>query len=160
MFDQGGRKSMTTRTTRKRLALVVEDDRNFLQSMRMMLRVGGFEETEGAGDVEQALAFLERRPVDIIVSDWNMDPFDGLHLLRHVRANPATRHIPFILVTASLSEEAWRRAIELGATDFLLKPFSIDQLHESVDLCLSMTKARIATANVVDFPSRKRAGWR
>ena len=148
---------MTTRNTRKRLALAVEDDRNFLQSMRMMLRVGGFENTEGAGDVEEALAFLESRPVDIIVSDWNMDPYDGLHLLRHVRANPTTRHIPFILVTASLSEEAWRRAIEYGATDFLLKPFSIDQLHESVDLCLAMTDRRIAAANVFEFPSRRRA---
>lgn len=150
---------MSTQTNRKQLALAVDDDRNFLQSMRMMLRVGGFEQTVGAGDVEEALALLERRPVDIIVSDWNMDPYDGLHFLRAVRANHATRHIPFILATASLSEEAWRSAIELGATDFLVKPFSIDQLHESVDLCLSLTQRRIAATNVVDFP-RRRAGWR
>lgn len=147
---------MTARDTRKRLALAVEDDRSFLQSMRMMLRVGGFAETEGAGDVEEALAILERRSVDLIVSDWNMDPYDGLHLLRAVRRNAATRDIPFILVTASLSEEAWRRAIELGATDFLVKPFSIDQLHESVDLCLSLTPRRIAARNVVEFPRSRR----
>lgn len=150
---------MTTRTTCKRLALVVEDDRNFLQSMRMMLRVGGFEETDGAGDVEEALAILAHRTVDIIVSDWNMDPYDGLHLLRCVRENPAKRDIPFILVTASLSEEAWRQAIELGASDFLVKPFSIDQLHESVDLCLALAQRRAAASNVVRFPRpRRRAG--
>lgn len=151
---------MTTRTNRKQLALVVDDDRSFLQSMRMMLRVGGFEQTEGAGDVEQGLAFLEQRPVDIIVSDWNMDPYDGLHFLKQVRANPATRTTPFILVTASLSEDAWRRAIELGATDFLIKPFSIDQLHESVDLCLALSERRVAMENVVHFPMRRRAGAR
>lgn len=151
---------MTARDTRKRLALAVEDDRSFLQSMRMMLRVGGFAETEGAGDVEEALAILERRSVDLIVSDWNMDPYDGLHLLRAVRRNAATRDIPFILVTASLSEEAWRRAIELGATDFLVKPFSIDQLHESVDLCLSLTPRRIAARNVVEFPRSRRFATR
>ncbi|MFN3890452.1 MAG: PleD family two-component system response regulator [Beijerinckiaceae bacterium] len=147
---------MTARTNRKRLALAVDDDRNFLQSMRMMLRVGGFDETLGASDVEEALALLDRRDVDIIVSDWNMDPYDGLYLLRAVRADPANRHIPFILVTASLSEQAWRSAIELGATDFLVKPFSIDQLHESVDLCFALGERRIAAGNVVDFPRSRR----
>ena len=148
---------MAARTTHRRLALVVDDDRSFLQSMRMMLRVGGFEETEGAGDVDEALAVLQRRPVDIIVSDWNMEPHDGLHFLRLVRANPATRGIPFILVTASLSEDAWRQAIEFGATDFLNKPFSIDQLHESVDLCLSLDANGIPATNVIEFPRRRRA---
>ena len=147
---------MTARDNRTQLALAVEDDRSFLQSMRMMLRVGGFAETEGAGDVEEALAILGRRSVDLIVSDWNMDPLDGLHLLRAVRSNAATRDIPFILVTASLSEEAWRRAIELGATDFLVKPFSIDQLHESIDLCLALTQRRVAARNVVAFPRNRR----
>ena len=147
---------MTARDNRKQLALAVEDDRSFLQSMRMMLRVGGFAETEGAGDVEEALGILARRSVDLIVSDWNMDPFDGLHLLRAVRRNAATQDIPFILVTASLSEEAWRQAIELGATDFLVKPFSIDQLHESIDLCLALTQRRVAARNVVAFPRNRR----
>jgi CheY-like chemotaxis protein len=140
----------------KTLALAVDDDRNFLQSLRMMLRVGGFAETEGAGDVEQALAIIRRRRVDLIVSDWNMDPYDGLHLLRRVRAEPETAQIPFILVTASLSEDAWRGAIELGATDFLVKPFTIDQLHESMDLCLAIGGARRKLSNVVDFASRRR----
>lgn len=148
---------MTKAMALKHLSLAVDDDKNFLQSLRMMLRVGGFEKTAGAGDVEEALSILERRPVDIIVSDWNMDPLDGLYLLEKVRANPATRHLPFILVTASLSEDTWRRAIELGATDFLVKPFSIDQLHESVDLCLALNARRLATGNVVDFPRRRRA---
>ena len=155
-MTEAGR-AMKMAMVRKRMALAVEDDRNFLQSMRMMLRVGGFEDTAGAGDVEEALSILASRPVDIIVSDWNMEPFDGLYLLQKVRANPATRDIPFILVTASLSEDTWRRAIELGASDFLVKPFSIDQLHESVDLCLSLTARRVATANVVSFPRRRRA---
>lgn len=140
----------------KTLALAVDDDRNFLQSLRMMLRVGGFAETEGAGDVEEALAIIRRRRVDLIVSDWNMDPYDGLHLLRRVRAEPETAQIPFILVTASLSEDAWRGAIELGATDFLVKPFTIDQLHESMDLCLALGGVRRTLSNVVDLASRHR----
>jgi outer membrane protein TolC len=81
-----------------------------------------------------------------------------LDLLRAVRANPATRDTPFILVTASLSEEAWRGAIELGATDFLVKPFTIDQLHASMDICLNLAKGAAPRSNVVAFPSHRRAG--
>ena len=147
-----------TATTARKLALAVDDDRMFLQSMRMMLRVGGFAEVMGASDVDAALAILARHPVELIVSDWNMDPLDGLEFLRRVRANPKTRHIPFILVTASLSEEAWRGAIELGATDFLVKPFTIDQLHASMDICLSLAKGGATRSNVIAFPSHRRAG--
>ncbi len=147
---------MTAMTARK-LALAVDDDRMFLQSMRMMLRVGGFAEVMGASDVDAALALLERHPVELIVSDWNMDPLDGLEFLRRVRANPKTKHIPFILVTASLSEEAWRGAIRLGATDFLVKPFTIEQLHASMDICLNMAKGAALHSNVVAFPSQRRA---
>lgn len=137
------------------LALAVDDDRNFLQSVRMMLRVGGFAETEGAGDTEEALAILKQRKVELIVSDWNMEPLDGLELLRRVRADRETAHIPFILITASLSEDAWRGAIELGATDFLVKPFTIDQLHESIELCLAIG-ARRPPGVVVDLASWRR----
>lgn len=146
-----------TATTARKLALAVDDDRMFLQSMRMMLRVGGFAEVMGASDVDAALALLERHPVELIVSDWNMDPLDGLEFLRRVRANPKTKHIPFILVTASLSEEAWRGAISLGATDFLVKPFTIEQLHASMDICLNMAKGAAPRSNVVAFPSHRRA---
>ena len=147
-----------TATTARKLALAVDDDRMVLQSMSMMLRVGGFSEVMGASDVDAALALLARHPVELIVSDWNMDPLDGLEFLRRVRANPKTKHIPFILVTASLSEEAWRGAIELGATDFLVKPFTIDQLHASMDICLNLAKGAAPRSNVVAFPSHRRAG--
>lgn len=146
-----------TATAARKLALAVDDDRMFLQSMRMMLRVGGFAEVMGASDVDAALALLARHPVELIVSDWNMDPLDGLEFLRRVRANPQTSRIPFILVTASLSEEAWRGAIELGATDFLVKPFTIDQLHASMDICLNIGRAGAPRSNVIAFPSHRRA---
>jgi CheY-like chemotaxis protein len=159
MLDHKIQSMMSGRAYRRGLALVVDDDLNFLQSVRMMLRVGGFSETAGAGDVEEALTILAHRPVDLIVSDWNMAPFTGLDLLRTVRAKAATRDIPFILMTASLSEDAWRGAIELGATDFLLKPFPIDELHQSANLCLSLGALR-QQAKVIAFPGPRRANSR
>ncbi len=144
----------------KSIALAVDDDGNFRECIRMMLRIGGFSETLGVGDVEAALAVATERPLDLIVSDWNMAPYNGLDLLRAVRANRATRDIPFILVTASLSEEAWRGAIELGATDFLVKPFSIEQLHESATLALELTQRRVQSATILQYRRDLRARTR
>lgn len=145
------------RVAHKTVALAVDDDANFRECLRMMLRVGGFDETIGAGDAEEAFAVAQGRTVDLIVSDWSMAPRDGLDLLRDLRRKPATRLTPFILVTASLSEDAWRGAIDLGATDFLVKPFSIEQLHGSADLCLALTERRTALSNVIDFDRRRRS---
>ncbi len=139
------------RSHRKSVALAVDDDGNFRECIRMMLRIGGFSETIGVGDVEAALAVASRRPLDLIVSDWNMAPYTGLDLLRAVRANAATREIPFILVTASLSEDAWRGALELGATDFLVKPFSIEQLHDSANISMELTQRRVQSATILQY---------
>ena len=139
------------RSLRKSVALAVDDDGNFRECIRMMLRIGGFSETIGVGDVEAALAVASRRPLDLIVSDWNMAPYTGLDLLRAVRANAATREIPFILVTASLSEDAWRGALELGATDFLVKPFSIEQLHDSANISMELTQRRVQSATILQY---------
>jgi two-component system chemotaxis response regulator CheY len=144
------------RLARKTVAIAVDDDASFRECLRMMLRVGGFDETIGASDADEALAIAQSRKVDLIVSDWNMAPRDGLDLLRDLRQQQATRLTPFILVTASLSEGAWRGAIELGATDFLVKPFSIEQLHGSADLCLALTEHRTALSNVINFDRRRR----
>jgi two-component system, chemotaxis family, chemotaxis protein CheY len=141
--------------SQRSLALAVDDDPSFRECLRMMLRVGGFDETIGASDADEALTIAAHQPIDLIVSDWNMAPRDGLDLLRELRRRPKTRHIPFILVTASLSEDAWRGAIELGATDFLLKPFSIEQLHGSADISLALNERRLALSNVIDFRRRK-----
>ena len=90
--------------------------------------------TASAAGVPAALERLGAWRFDVIVSDWNMEPMDGVELLRRVRKNPATAHTPFILITASLSETAWRNAIEYGATDFLLKPLSLNSLRSACDI--------------------------
>ncbi len=140
-------------------ALAVDDDPSFLEGLRMMLRLCGFASVDTAGDAESAWDMLQaspkaERPIQLVVCDWNMDPTNGLHLLRRVRAHALLSHTPFILVTASLSEEAWRGAISCGATDFLNKPFSLETLRESIDLALSLPGAPTLTApdNLTPFP--------
>lgn len=160
MQDSGNGITSIKRGRRKSIALAVDDDSNFRECLRMILRIGGFSETIGVGDVEAALAVASERPLDLIVSDWNMSRYNGLDLLRAVRANRATRDTPFILVTASLSEEAWRGAIELGATDFLVKPFSIEHLHDSANLSLELTQRRMQSALILQYRRDLRARGR
>ena len=67
-------------------------------------------------------------------------PMDGLELLREVRKMPSAAKTPFILMTASLSEFAWREAIDCGATDFLIKPFSLSSLRSACYFCCHPTE--------------------
>jgi len=117
-------------------AIAVDDDVNFLTSLALMLRMSGFEAASTATDGHQALSMLEAWRYDLIVSDWNMAPMDGLELLRTVKARPALSNIPFILVTASLSGEPWREALQCGVADFILKPFSLSAFRECCRLAL------------------------
>jgi two-component system chemotaxis response regulator CheY len=123
---------MISRTSR--YALAVDDDPSFLRTLQLMLRLSGFPNVIAEAEGSAALERLAAWRFDLIVSDWNMDPMDGVELLRRVRGNPATTHTPFILITASLSESAWRNAIEFGATDFLLKPLSLNSLRSACDI--------------------------
>src|SRR5208337_1053783 len=90
---------------------------------------------------------------DFILSDWNMAPMDGMDLLRCVRANRHLSKIPFVLMSADLSLNSWRKAIDAGATDFLVKPFSWEQLHETVGIAFSTPRAD--QANVIKFRNPK-----
>jgi CheY-like chemotaxis protein len=120
-----------------RRALVVDDDFDFLTMQLISLKRCGFSDIVGAEDGNIALDHLSRR-FDLIVSDWNMGAMDGLELLRRVRATPSTANTPFILVTASLTEHAWRGAIEHGATEFLVKPFTLSSLRSACQLSLEI----------------------
>lgn len=122
-------------------ALAVDDDPHFLANLRLMLRICGFSEVLGAPDVDSAWEILQATPVDLIVSDWNMAPYDGLELLHRVRGDTRRGRTPFILITASLGEQAWRGAISGGASDFLHKPFGLDQLRISTELAMAIEGA-------------------
>jgi len=78
---------------------------------------------------------------------------DGLKLLRCIRANRHLSKIPVVLMSADLSLNSWREAIDAGATDFLVKPFSWEQLHETVRIAFSTPC--VDQANIIKFRSRK-----
>lgn len=119
-------------------AYVVDDDAVHLGMMAFMLRRMGFNDVEAFPDAEAALAALEDKTPDVIISDWNMAPLDGLEFLTMVRARPEWRNIPFVMVTANTSEHYWRDAIAAGVTEFLFKPMKFAQLKDAALVALGL----------------------
>jgi CheY-like chemotaxis protein/anti-sigma regulatory factor (Ser/Thr protein kinase) len=99
--------------------------------------------TANGEDALQAVA--ERRP-DIVLTDVMMPRVDGFELLRAMRSDPATRHIPVIMLTARAGQEASVEGLEAGADDYLAKPFRSDELIARVRVALQRAAGRSAAA--------------
>ncbi|MYM31343.1 response regulator [Duganella sp. CY15W] len=82
----------------------------------------------------EALAIIERDAPDLILSDVMMPQLDGFGLLAAVRAQPATRDIPFMLLSARAGEEARLEGLQAGADDYLVKPFSGRELSARIEV--------------------------
>ncbi|HEV8411532.1 MAG TPA: ATP-binding protein [Gemmatimonadaceae bacterium] len=89
-----------------------------------------------------ALESAALRPPDIVVSDVMMPELDGFGLLNALRASPATREIPVVLVSARAGEESLLEGIETGADDYLVKPFSKRELVARVRVHLELARMR------------------
>lgn len=107
--------------------LVVEDDAHMLQGICDALAMAGYESLP-ASTGEEALACLEQAHVDLILSDIMMPAMDGYALFGKVRSNPAWTSIPFIFLTAKGQKMDIRLGKQLGADDYVTKPFEVEDL--------------------------------
>jgi two-component system chemotaxis response regulator CheY len=92
------------------------------------LRSQGFEYVFEAGDGMQAIDILRVQPIDLIMSDWQLEKLSGLDLLYTVRGSIAMAQIPFVMLTTKRDVPHVKAAIALGETDYLMKPFRTAQL--------------------------------
>jgi type II secretory ATPase GspE/PulE/Tfp pilus assembly ATPase PilB-like protein len=102
--------------------LLVDDEEQLRKVMRDLLEREGYEVEEAADGVE-ALDQVDRHAPDIVVLDLNLPGLDGYGVLNHLRSRPATENIPVVVLTAHGDEDSEIRVFELGADDFLSKPF-------------------------------------
>ncbi len=112
--------------------LVIDDEDGLREMVQMALERRGFEVAQaenGAVGVECARQLLP----DLVLCDVNMQQMDGYGALAALRAEPSTATIPFILMTGRADNAGMRQGMELGADDYLPKPFSIDALYAAVD---------------------------
>jgi type II secretory ATPase GspE/PulE/Tfp pilus assembly ATPase PilB-like protein/CheY-like chemotaxis protein len=118
-----------------RKVLLVDDEDSLRKVMKELLEREGYEVAE-ARDGVQALDQVDRMGPDIIVLDLNLPGLDGYGVLSHLRSRPATATIPVIVLTAKGDEDNEVRVFELGADDFLTKPFRARALSARLEAVL------------------------
>jgi two-component system chemotaxis response regulator CheY len=112
--------------------LVVDDARAMLKIVGDILGQIGFRNIVEAASGEAALEILKNEVIDLIVSDWNMQPIDGLALLKAVRADTNLYHIPFIMVTSESKVDNVLTAKEAGVNNYIVKPFNAETLKKKL----------------------------
>jgi len=122
--------------------LIAEDTPTLLEVMREILQSDGHDIIL-ASNGREALAAFEQQVPDLILSDLMMPQMDGLALLEAVRANPSGAAVPFLFVSARTENTATRKARELGADDYIFKPFGADELVRAV-------RAKLARRQMVE----------
>jgi DNA-binding NtrC family response regulator len=121
----------------KKRILVVEDEEKLRRVIELQLTSAGFE-TDKAAAAEEALRIVDR--ADLVLTDLRLPNMDGLQFLSLIRRQNA--QVPVVMMTAFGSVETAVEAMKAGATDFLLKPFSLDHLMQVVYKALEMRALR------------------
>lgn len=112
--------------------LVVDDMFNMRRTVKNMLRYIGFDQVSEAGDGAKAIEFLRQHRVDLVISDWNMPNMHGLDLLRKVRQIDGLKDVPFVMITAEVSEANIVQAAESEVDGYMIKPFVAKSLEEKI----------------------------
>lgn len=120
--------------------LVVDDSPEMLSYLSELLQSDYLVAT--AADGEQAWALLQRRPIDVVVSDVMMPKLDGFGLTARIKASAGFAHLPVILVTARGGSDACVSGLESGADDYIAKPFSPLELKARVRAALRMSQVQ------------------
>ena len=118
-----------------RRVLLVDDEDSLRKVLKDLLEREGYEVSE-ARDGEQALDQVDRVGPDVVVLDLNLPGLDGYGVLAQLRSRPATANLPVIVLTAKGDEDNEVRVFELGANDFLQKPFRARALSARLEAVL------------------------
>ena len=116
-------------------ALVVDDSRAVRTLLARILKELGFEVCE-AGNGKEALDVMEAESnrVSLVLADWNMPEMNGLDLLKRLRQNPQLSSLVIVMVTTETDLEQMATALEAGANEYVMKPFTKDILVEKLEL--------------------------
>jgi len=111
--------------------LVAEDERDIRDLIVYTLGFGGYEVIE-AGDGEEAVRLAQEEAVDLILLDVRMPRMTGYQACTELKKDERTANIPIVFLSAKGQEDEIQKGLEVGAEEYILKPFAPDQLNKHV----------------------------
>lgn len=120
--------------------ILIADDSASMRAMLVAIveTIGDFQIVEASSGFE-ALRLLPRDHVDLILTDINMPDINGLELISYLRANPNYKNIPVFIISTEGSAKDIKKGKQLGADEYLVKPFTPETLHKLINQYLNKT---------------------
>ncbi len=133
----------------KPTVLIVEDEAPLLTLLRYNLEKQGFRVDEAADGQEALLRVAEARP-DVILLDWMLPSLSGIEVCRQLRRRAETRDLPIIMVTARTEDQDAVRALDIGADDYIAKPFAMEHVIARIRALLRRS-GRVASKGTLAY---------
>jgi DNA-binding response OmpR family regulator len=115
----------------KKKILIVEDEESLLKLESILLTSKGFE-VKGVSNGQAALDAIDEEQPDLVLLDIMLPEIDGFEVCRRIKSDPATRHLPVIMLTAKKSREDMARGEKVGADWYITKPFKSAMVIETI----------------------------
>ncbi|MFO1256176.1 MAG: phosphate regulon transcriptional regulator PhoB [Sphingomonadaceae bacterium] len=123
--------------------LLVEDDPALAELLEFRFRNEGYQVT-ATPDGDEALLLAKEEVPDLVVLDWMIEGTSGIEVCRRLRKDKATAHVPILMLTARGAEEDKVRGLDIGADDYMTKPFSPRELLARVNAILRRIRPALA----------------
>lgn len=112
--------------------LIVDDHRTIRRTVADILRAFGFSSFEYAEDGQMAWKMLNLKRYDMVILDWNMPNLTGIEVLKRIRRSEDIADTPVLMLTAEAQQENVIEAVQAGASNYVIKPFTPDTLITKV----------------------------
>ena len=123
--------------------LIAEDERDIRDLIAFTLKFAGYDIVT-ANNGEEAVQLTKQEMPDLVITDVRMPKMTGYEACKQIKADPATRHIPVVFLSAKGQEAEVQTGLDSGAEEYLLKPFAPDQLTRKVADILAAVKGKPA----------------
>ena len=122
------------------LTLLIVEDEHAIRSMLSRFLSGNNYLVNEAESAEKALDFLGEKNPDLILVDWRLPGISGPQLIKKIRKNPVQKEIPIIMLTARSEEIDKIEGLDVGADDYMTKPFSLQELQARINALIRRTQ--------------------
>src|SRR3954469_17077534 len=141
---------MGTNGNARRRVLIIEDDEDIANSIRYNLEREGTYDVRVAGTGEDGLKEIQRAAPSLVLLDINLPLMSGFELCRRLRRDEETARIPILVLTARTDESDRVLGLQLGADDYVVKPFSMRELMARINAVLRRTEGESAIAPIYE----------